>query len=321
MRPQVARKKDSYRPAFCDSQFYLNHLSHFKLIHQRVSHLPLIEQITIWVIACSCLRRPDSWYSGLQNIPSTQADPHSNHFFLQNLFTELKLAWPPKLSPQISIYEFCKTVRINPLPQAATRALYFFYVGHYPLEILCYEPRPLELLQFQIRGKRILTFNSNFQIWPTLKYGERDPLSFWLHDLIHAEHFFSDPINRQGQVGFYRFIQEILEHKILDSILLNADFNEAFSYLISDMNSHPIHLIKTFKALIDIHEKGLSTESLWQKVINLRSIENQPHIQIALNKVNKALFSTSDAVELTTFFNRTFHLDLERNHYLNTAQL
>lgn len=321
MREKLARKKDTYRPAFCDSQFYLSNIEKFKITQQKVKHLHLLEQVTIWVLTCTCLRRPDSWFSGMQDLKSTGEHTYSkNDFSMFELFQTLNLSWPQKLDRDISLHQFTRTVRITPLPHAAANALYHFYLGQYPIEILCYEPEPLELLKLQIEGKRILTFNPNVEEWPHLKYGERDPLSFWLHDLIHAEHFFSDPQDRQGQIGFYRLIHEILTHKILDTILLNDEFNKSFSYLMSDMNAHPLHLVKTLRAYLKIHS-GLDSEHLWDSIIKLPSINNHPKIQIALKQVNKELFTIDDAVTLTNFLNQTIDLDLSKNHYLNTAQL
>jgi hypothetical protein len=221
--------------------------------------------------------------------------------------------WPQKLNSEITLNQFAQTVRLIPLPHAASNALYHFYRGQYPLEILCYEPEPLELLKLQIAGKRILTFNPHFQEWPHQKYGERDPLSFWLHDLIHAEHFFSDPQNRQGQIGFYRLLYEILSHKILDTILLNSEFNKSFSYLMSDMNAHPLHLIKTLRAYLKIHSH-VDSEYLWDAIIALPSMKNHPQVQIALKQVNKEFFTHDDAVTLTNYFNRAF--DLDHHHLL-----
>lgn len=321
MREKIPRKKDTYRPAFCDSQFYQSNLAQFQIIQQDVSHLHILEQVTVWVLTCLCLRRPDSWFSGLQNLnPDSQATYSQNHFSIFNLFQKLNLGWPQKLDPNISLVDFTRTVRINPLPFAAANALYHFYLGQYPIEVLCYEPEPLELLQFQIQGKRILTFHPKIEDWPHLKYGERDPLSFWLHDLIHAEHFFSDPQDRAGQIGFYRLIHEILTHKILDTILLNDEFNKAFSYLMSDMNAHPLHLVKTLRAYLKIHG-GLDSDALWTAITKLPSISNHPNIQIALRQVNNQSFTHDDAVTLTHYLNRTFDLDLSQNHFLNTPQL
>lgn len=321
MREKRPRKKDTYRPAFCDSQFYSSHLEHFKIIAEQIKSLRLIEQVTVWVMACTGLRRPDSWFSGFQELKTPfHGTSSQNEFLISDLFKKINLTWPSKLETQIDLQTFCRTVRLSPLPQAAQNALYQFYMGQYPLEILCYEPEPLELLQLQIQGKRILTFNPDFSQWPYQKYGERDPLSFWLHDLIHAEHFFSDPQNRLGQIGVYRLLHEILSHKILDPILSNNEFNKSFSYLMSDMNAHPLHLIKTLRAYLKIHS-GSDSERLWQAMIELPSLVNHPEIQRALSQINLPTFTVNDAVLLTHFFNQSFDLDLSQKDYLNTVRL
>jgi hypothetical protein len=119
-----------------------------------------------------------------------------------------------------------------------------------------------------------------------LVLGERDPLSFLLHDLVHAYKMFSNPYLFNGQVGFCRAMLRLYADQTalaeLQS-LLEADekFADAYDYLISDMNSHPKHLFFYFKAILinafkfkhGLAENGmvLSGESLadFQRVFNL----------------------------------------------------
>lgn len=319
MRSKSNSKKDTYRPQFCDAEFYLSHVAQFEIIQQKIKSLPVKAQVTLWIISCLCLRRPNSWYSGRQNL--AESNFQSNiHFSMNDFFQDLGLTWPKKLNPDIGIEEFVRTVRLNPLPAAAANALYFFYIEQYPIEILCYEPKPLELLKLQIDGKRVLTFDPDFTKWPHLKYGQRDPLSFWIHDLIHAEHFFSDPQNQAGQIGFYRLLHDIITSQILDVTLLNTEFFKSFSYLMSDMNAHPLHLIKTLRAYLKLHA-GEASESLWDSILSLPSICQYPEIQSAFKRVNLPIFRLDDAMTLTNFLNRSFDLDLTENHFLNTPQL
>ena len=308
MKAKITQRKDNYRPQFCDTQFYLSHANQFKIIEEKVKSLPIKDQITLWVISCICLRRPNSWYSGRQNLAESKL-PLNISFSMHDFFQDLGLTWPKKLNHDIGIEEFVRTVRLNPLPAAAARALYFFYTEHYSIEILCYEPEPLDLLKLQIAGKRVLTFEPDFTTWPHLKYGERDPLSFWIHDLIHADHFFSDPQNRAGQIGFYRLLYEIIVSKILDTISLNDGFFKAFTYLMSDMNAHPLHLIKTLRAYLKLHA-GEDSEALWHCILNLPTISQHTEIQSAFKRINLWDFTDDDAVALTNFLNRSIQLDL-----------
>lgn len=301
MIEKCARRKDNYRPLFCETSFYKNHLSQFSVINRSIQHLNLKQQITVWIICCSCLRRPKSWYSGKQSLQTFKHDARPFKLFF--LFGELGIVWPKSLDQEISLDEFCRTVRITPLPQAALNALYYFYVDKYPLEVLSYEPKPLELLKLQMKGKRVLTFERDFNSWPDLKYGARDVLSFWLHDLIHAEHFLSAPEKLRGQIGFYFFVHEILVSKVLEPLLLNSEFNDSFSYIVSDMNSHPIHLIQTLKAHIQIHESQQNAENLtWKRVSELPLFNANTEMQQILDRVNSCDFTEIDAKKLTDFF-------------------
>ncbi len=265
-------RKDRFRPHFCDSQFYHQHQSNFEIIKSEIISFDQITQITIWTISLCCLRRPRSWFNGYSPEPVIKIEEIlSNQFSIYNLFQKINISWPKKIPQNIELNNFLKAVRIVPLPEIVHLAFLKFFQNKYPLEILCYEPTSKQLLQFQIEGRRVLTFNNDFLSWPTLRYGERDPLSFWIHDLIHAEHFFSDTEKQLGQINFYRLCQEILKYKLLDDLHLSPEFVDAFSYLISDMNSHPVHLIKTLKAIINIHQNKLAQPDLliWKKILNL----------------------------------------------------
>lgn len=264
-------KKDQYRPLFCRSEFYQEHQRHFNLIDSHASHLDLKTKALIWIITLSCLRRTEDWFGGFTPTekPTISAEHHLE-FSLNNLFKLLEIQWPIKINPDISFIEFCQTVKIKPLPQAAHSAIFHILLDYYPIEILCYEPEPLELLNIQISGKRILTFDTDYQTWADKLYGSRDPLSFWIHDLIHAEHFFKHDELKLGQIGFYKFVKLFLDYPELQNLLKNLDYYGQFSYLISDMNSHPLHLLMTFKAITDIHG-GIG---IWESLVRRFMVEH-----------------------------------------------
>jgi hypothetical protein len=83
---------------------------------------------------------------------------------------------------------------------------------------------------------------------------ERDPLSFLLHDLVHAYNMFN--YDFKSQVGFYKAIYNLYkpESKSLDylNLLYKSDeqFVERFDYLTSDMNTQARHLFYHFKAIL-----------------------------------------------------------------------
>ena len=114
-------------------------------------------------------------------------------------------------------------------------------------------PSSREVLALQADAKRCISLITH-KI-DELIMNERDPLSFLLHDLVHAYKMFSNEILLKGQIGFSRAIMKIFQHEkgvklIQELIDSDEKFSEAFDYLISDMNSHPKHLFHYFKAIL-----------------------------------------------------------------------
>ncbi len=123
--------------------------------------------------------------------------------------------------------------------------------------------------------------------------GERDHLSFIMHDLIHADHFFHDNQMGKGQVGFYRQMRSWIKAQHFHQLLLeNADFKSSFEYLISDMNAHCVHLWKGFKSITQ-----KNAPDLWQKLVE--DLANEP-IKNILFKLNTPDFDPlNEALELS----------------------
>jgi hypothetical protein len=298
-------KKDKFRPLFCGKDFYLKHQIEFSALQKISENLSEKNRLIIYTITLCCLRRKSDWYAGIlkKNRKSdavNKASPSTAYdldFEIYTLFTQLQISWPVSLPKNISITDFLANIKIKAIPEAALSGLFHFYCGDYDLKILCYEPAPQEILKLQIQNQRVITFEADYTVWPDKKYGERDFLSFVLHDLIHAEHFLSDPQKRLGQIGFYKFLEKLMMSNLLDPYLLIPRFDQSFSYLISDMNSHVIHLLKTLKAIIDLENIATST---WTDI----SLFNcpLPEISQALSRINSLQFSPEDTDLILAFF-------------------
>jgi hypothetical protein len=126
------------------------------------------------------------------------------------------------------------------------RSLLRWHQGCYPLELWNQIPTPLELLKVQACGKRVITVFTSAELWEQTHFG-KSAWEFVVHDLVHADHFFENPVWRDGQVQFYQFILEKWDHPLIESLKLHC--LEQFDYLISDMNSHPQHMYQTLAAL------------------------------------------------------------------------
>ncbi len=148
-------------------------------------------------------------------------------------------------SPLSEIMDFLNTFQWKGYSDRIRRSLLKWHHKQYPLLLLFHIPTPLELLRLQAQGQRVVTVFLQQSEWRTEHHG-KNPWDFTVHDLIHADHFFEDPLNWKGQVGFYQFL---LRH--WNDFPLRALHNQSgFEYLISDMNSHPYHLFLTLRALL-----------------------------------------------------------------------
>lgn len=139
--------------------------------------------------------------------------------------------------------------RIRLLPQAIFDVLWKWGQGQYDLVLWEDVPTPLQMLEFQSQGKRIVTLNLDCAIRGGLVDGQRDAFEFLLHDLLHADLFFNDPQSHVQQRLFFTQLQEVIAR---ENLLVHADdlFLKDLSYLMSDMNSHRAHLEAQFKATL-----------------------------------------------------------------------
>jgi hypothetical protein len=290
--------KDRYRPIFCSDLFYLQNENIFAEWNQQFKKLSSTEKVQAWTVALSLLRRPQDWYGGRRKQPFTSKN-HSHPILLRDLAKGLSPIQIPSPLQDLNLFEVMNQVYIKAIPESALRSLTFLTDQTYPLQIIQHVPTPKELLQFQLSQKRVISFNEDFSSWSTTLYHGRDFLSFIIHDLIHADHFFATDRHRAGQLGFYRCIEMILESYELTELLKFSSFEEAFEYIISDMNSHPVHLFKTLQArLQQAVENEMKVKSLWFNWTLIWSSEEMT-VHSALQKINTQLFSDIDALTIT----------------------
>lgn len=294
--------RDKYRPHFCSPAFYLDHQTIFDAWSCLFRSLNKHNQTQYWTLGLSLLRRPRDWFGGFRKekfLAPTDASALSVDLKLKDLLNKTPVQLPKALPGDISILELLATVRVKPLPEIALQSLYELPYRKKEILILNTEPTPFELLHLQSQGKRVITFDSNFETWPTLLYGKRDVLSFVLHDLIHAHHFFSDLESQKRQVGFYRNILKIKNDPDFKKLYSSdSNFAEQFNYIISDMNAHPVHLFQTLKASVNKIDSGL-VWSRWAMVWGCSKAE-----QTAIENINTPLFSDLNGYSIESICSR-----------------
>lgn len=304
---KLKKTKDHYRPLFCTNLFYKENQIYFRQWKQMFNSLTSSEKVQAWVIALTLLRRPDDWFGGLRKSTFLNQSQMSQKGFLQHPLTLQELVQntsiqiPAHLPAKIQLCELISSYKIKPLPDSCLKSLSLMKDETYPLKVIFWLPTPMELLSYQLKKQRIISLNEDYELWPEMLYAERDFLSFLIHDLIHADHFFSNNTNRDGQLGFYRCIQQILNDHFLCELLQNENFKKGFEYIISDMNSHPVHLFKTLHARLKqtVNENKLSFQ-IWKSWVSLWTLEDQESFS-ALQNINTQLFSDIDALTIESF--------------------
>jgi hypothetical protein len=182
-------------------------------------------------------RFPKTWLGSAQKKTKVEGLPWRSlpFHFEQNILK--------RLDETVSLMEIFARFSLKSTPLAVNRSILEWHKGHYALELMFRIPRPHEVLQQQKFGRRCVTTVTDERI---SKYilGERDSLSFTMHDLIHADHFFFHNDSYEGQLGFYGLLDRTIGYFNLS----NESFADEFEYVIADMNAYPIHLMKCLKS-------------------------------------------------------------------------
>lgn len=209
-------------------------------------------------------------------------NPIASHLKAGALCADLPSELPQELKPWNN-YLF-RGVKV-----AVNRTLLNWYQGHYPLELFFYVPEPLEVLTQQAQGKRCVSCILSL---PREGYvhGDRDPWSFLIHDLLHADQFyFQNQSQKEQQLLCYLFLLGY-QFQIWQPLwTMQPESQAQLEYVFSDMNSHPIHILKVLKSIL-IHyryfeiwsEQFLSLapnliQHWWPEFIKLNTPEENSH--------------------------------------------
>lgn len=314
----VRKIRDRYKPLFCSREFYENNQNNFAILATNIvaggktepkNKPDQFEKFIVTTLLLSLLRRPYNWFGGIRKstlltVPNLSSAKHYLESAKMKHFTDsVGVKWTGGINPEISVYEFLNSVKIKSVPEKIFWSLNFLLLNKNLFVISKVAPTPYELLKIQARGQRIITYEENFSLWAQLNYEHRDVLSFWFHDLIHAAEFFQNEEQKKHQVNFYRWIEELSSNSSREVWLrhfLSVDRHRSkFEYLISDMNSHPLHLIKTFRAILDEHDP-----QNWQNVIETTS-----------NLLAKGYLQNSRNAPTLDVLHRVNSIDFESFHY------
>jgi hypothetical protein len=122
--------------------------------------------------------------------------------------------------------------------------------GQWPLSLTARIPSPEEVLRMQVAGTRPVTVVADYPraLRPVL--AKADGFAFLVHDLEHAYKFFHDPRLHRGQRTFFRLLLGTVEAGLFEPYRADPEFARQFDYLISDMNTHPVHSLRYLSAVL-----------------------------------------------------------------------
>lgn len=223
----------------------------------------------------------------------------SNHSKILNLADDLIEfdEFEKKKLENISGYELFTYFNLKGVPKSVARAMENWYLRNWNITLSFKIPSSKTLLKEQAKNKRILTLIVDNQRITTLILGKRDPLSFAIHDLMHADQFFNNPISLKGQLGFYQFVTEYFDHPTLKELRQTSPrFKEEFEYVVSDMNAYIIHLLKSFVSCFN----RIDADSKLEEFFHQTKLPNE--LKDKILNINRSKLSLEDENEIRNYF-------------------
>lgn len=128
-------------------------------------------------------------------------------------------------------------------------------LGNWNLKLIEFIPTPEQVLSYQAQGIRPVTMKAQQRSRAILH--REDALDFFCHDLEHGYMFFYDDHLRASQQKIFQNIERSMQEGLWTEQRQNAEFEERFVYLISDMNSHPEHYKAYLNAMLGPEKVGV----------------------------------------------------------------
>lgn len=271
-----------------------NYLRH-NLLQLKKMGLRPEEFTTLYILLFLRIKHPKNWLQKKLDLP----DIKRGRLLLDIIPESFSLTnWEVEKLTGVTIYNIFSCFNLKAIPQSINRTMLNWFNGLWNIEMLEYIPIPRELLSLQIRNARCVTVITDPQEIDLMVMAARDPLSFVLHDLMHADQFFNHQQSQKGQLGFYNLIGQIYDQSEL-RLLLKTDknFKKEFEYVTTDMNAYVIHLFKCLKS--SIYRVDYNFFHLLLSWWNMKEEEKKSSFLL-----NTPAFGQEDEIILNDFFER-----------------
>lgn len=196
--------------------------------------------------------------------------------------------------------EFLKTFQLKGVGRDSQAGLLGWLEERYPLDCRPDIPTPREMLDIQCEGRRFVTLMRKPEEQFVVYGRHPGALEFLLHDLEHAHKFFGNEDQMRGQIAFFRRLRDILPRL---EPLMDAQFSGELDYLMADMNSHPVHLLKYLKAIVlnACQRRGTDYEEFCMSLFDAWGMP--PEVREAAVRINSpGLETPADQITVAGFF-------------------
>lgn len=258
---------------------------------------------TLYLLLFLRIKHPKNW---LQKKNKSPLLSNSNELLAMIPETFQLTDWEKEKLSGLGHIELFSTYNLKGIPDSINRTMINWYQGLWNIEMLEHIPTPRELLRLQVKNTRCITLITDVTQIDSMVLKSRDPLSFVLHDLMHADQFFSQHESLKGQLGFYKLVNDIYDRPEMKSLIASdSSFKKEFEYVASDMNAYVIHLFKCLKSSIyrtdalsshtDFFNQLLSWWNMNEEEKNSSQLLNTPHFSLENEMTLKDFFEFQKA--------------------------
>lgn len=251
---------------------------------------------TLYILLFLRIKHPKNWLQKFQTPPLSIVPAAPLLAMIPESFA--LNAWEREKLKGVSGPQLFSSFHLKGIPQSINHTMIHWYQGLWKIETLFHIPNSRELLRQQAKNTRCITLIIDPTKIDQLVLGARDPLSFVLHDLMHANQFFDQKDSLLGQLGFYQLAQEMYDRPELNALLkADKNFKKEFEYVVSDMNAYVIHLFKCLKSSI---YRTIEGEKFFAQLLLWWNMNEAQ--KVAAIKINTPLFGPEDEIILKAFF-------------------
>lgn len=314
----MKNRKGSYKKILLAPEFIDGHHAYLKEnidIILKNEGLNGVKQVTLYLLLFLRIKHQSNWAQKKIQI-ARRHELHNDSLLLNLIPTEFMLTEKEKRQLDgIYLEDFFLSFNLKGIPQAINRSLHAWANGLINLEVCYHIPSVRSLLKMQANGTRCVTLITSPDELNSLILNARDPLSFVIHDLAHADQFFGKMDLISAQIGFFHAMDKAYKLKSV-KILLNENkaFKKDFEYAAADMNGHVLFLFKFLKSAYKRLNEWPEFKSFYELIEFWQMNDDE---FLSAKKLNGPEFSSNDEKNLIHFFeNKDIIKNEDTKHHL-----